>query len=73
MDYAFKYAESNKMEEESAYRYTARDGTCKYSVSKGVFNVRSYTDVSHNSPSQLTSASNMGVVSVAIEADKSIF
>jgi cathepsin L len=28
MDHAFKYAETNKMETESDYKYTARDGTC---------------------------------------------
>merc|ERR1712110_824987 len=53
MDYAFKYAETNEMETESAYKYTARDGTCKYVASKGVFNTKSYHDVSKNSPSQL--------------------
>merc|ERR1712226_1477978 len=53
MDYAFKYAETNEMETESEYKYTARDGTCKFSASKGVFNTKSYHDVSKNSPSQL--------------------
>lgn len=73
MDHAFKYAETNMMELESAYKYTARDGTCKYSASKGVMNTVSYKDVTPRSPSQLMSALNQGVVSIAIEADKTIF
>jgi C1A family cysteine protease len=73
MDFAFKYAESNKMEQESDYRYTARNGVCQYKSAEGVFNTNSYTDVAHNSPSQLQSASSMGVVSIAIEADKQVF
>jgi cathepsin L len=36
MDYAFKYIESNPLELESSYPYTARDGSCSYSKSKGV-------------------------------------
>merc|ERR1711907_51900 len=73
MDFAFKYAESNKMEQEADYRYTARNGVCQYKVNEGVFNTVGYTDVMHNSPSQLMAASNLGVVSIAIEADKRVF
>ena len=45
MDHAFRYAESHKMELESDYRYTARNGNCKASASKGVFEVKGYHDV----------------------------
>jgi len=42
MDYAFKYIESNPLETEGNYPYTARDGSCRYVSSKGVGKVRSY-------------------------------
>jgi len=70
MDNAFKYAETHKMETESDYPYTARTGTCKAESSEGIFEVSSYSDVTHNSASQLMAALNKHVVSVAIEADK---
>jgi len=74
MDFAFKYAETNKMETESEYPYTGRDGTtCKYNMAEGVMNTASYKDVTPRSPTQLMAAIDIGVVSIAIEADKSIF
>merc|ERR1719231_764429 len=45
MDYAFQYIESNPLELESSYPYTARNGVCKYQASKGVGKVKSYKDV----------------------------
>jgi len=35
MDFAFQYAEANKMEAESDYPYTGTDGTCSYAAAKG--------------------------------------
>jgi len=72
MDYAFQYIESNPLELESDYPYTARDGTCKYSKSKGVGTVSNFTDVSHTA-SQLKAAIMKGPTSVAIEADQTAF
>lgn len=65
---AFTYIEKNPLELESDYKYTARDGTCKYVATKGVGKVKSYTDVTPNSPSQLKAAINNGPVSVAVDA-----
>jgi len=43
MESAFKYLESTKgLEVETDYKYTARDGTCKYSESKGIAKVKGY-------------------------------
>ena len=70
MDYAFKYAEKSKMELESDYKYTGRNGACKYEEAKGVFNTQSFADVKPESVTQLQAASQARVVSVAIEADK---
>merc|ERR1712146_878351 len=72
MDYAFQYIESNPLETESDYPYTARDGTCKYETSKGVGKVVGFQDV-QKSADQLKAALMKGPVSVAIEADQMAF
>jgi len=74
MDYAFSFAKSQNVATESSYPYTARDGSCKSSYSTAIpaGGVTGYTDVS-NSASALKSALDNGPVSVAIEADQSVF
>jgi len=72
MDYAFQYIETNPLETESDYPYTARDGSCKYQSSKGVGKVKDFVDVTP-SASQLKAAIAKGPVSVAIEADQFAF
>jgi C1A family cysteine protease len=42
MDYAFQYIETNPLALESAYPYTARQGTCQASQSQGYGKVTSY-------------------------------
>ena len=73
MDFAFKYAEKNKMELESDYPYTGKDGTCQYSATKGKFSNTGYVDVKPNSPSDFMAALANQPVSVAIEADQRAF
>lgn len=74
MDYAFRYVETAPLMTESAYPYTARQGTCQYVASQGKGKVRSYKDVSRDSSgSQLKAALKNGPVSVAIEADQFAF
>jgi C1A family cysteine protease len=58
---------------ESDYGYQAKNGTCEYNSSKVVFKITGYSDVTANSTSQLNAALNKGPVSVAIEADQSVF
>jgi C1A family cysteine protease len=74
MDYAFEFAEGTAIATESSYAYTARDGTCKTSFTTGIPQgaVTGYKDVS-NSASALQSALNTNPVSVAIQADQSVF
>merc|ERR1711957_596388 len=74
MGYGFQYFESHYAMYESSYRYTAKDGTCKYSSSNtsGV-KTSSWSNVSADSPTSMKSALNSHVLSVAIEADKSVF
>ena len=69
MDYAFTYAESTKMETESDYPYTGRDGSC--SAKGGVANVSDFTDVTVNDPTALATALQNGPVSVAVDASLS--
>jgi C1A family cysteine protease len=75
MDRAFGYAESHPLETEADYPYTAKTGlfACKYDKSKGVVDVTTYKDVAHNSPDQLKAALNKQPVSIAIEADQTVF
>merc|ERR1711991_792027 len=74
MDNGFKFAEGTALATESSYAYTARDGTCKSSFTTGIpkGGVTGYKDVS-NSASALRSALQNSPVSVAIEADQSVF
>merc|ERR1711998_103351 len=69
-----EFAEGTSVATESSYAYTARDGTCKSSYSTAIpaGGVTGYKDVS-SSASSLKSALNSGPVSVAIQADQSVF
>jgi C1A family cysteine protease len=63
-------------ESESDYSYTSgtgSSGTCKVDASKGLVNVKSYTNVPANSVAQLKAAITKAPVSVTIEADKTVF
>ena len=71
MDQAFEYIKTHPLANESDYGYTARDGTCSYTSGTG--SISTYTDVTPNSPDQLRAALNTSPVSVAIEADTSVF
>merc|ERR1712080_44130 len=76
MDYAFAYAEKNAICTESSYKYTATDGTCKAStcttgIPKG--GVTGFKDVAADDEQALMDAVAQQPVSIAIEADKSVF
>jgi C1A family cysteine protease len=73
METAFTWAKSQSIATEDSYSYTGRDGSCKSSFttaipSGGVTGYKTAT-----SASQLTSALQNNPVSVAIEADQSVF
>merc|ERR1712176_1730799 len=74
MDYGFQYAEGVAVATESSYPYTARDGSCKSSYTTAIprGGVTGYHDVSA-STSSLQSALVQQPVSVAIQADQSVF
>ena len=73
MALAFMYTERNPLETEGDYPYVAQDAKCAYDKSKGVVGATTYTSVTQNSPDQLKAAIAKGPVSVAIEADKTVF
>jgi xylem cysteine proteinase len=73
MDDAFQYVEAKGIMKESDYSYKGKTGTCKWNSSKVVFKTTGYSDVTANSTTQLKAALNKGPVSVAIEADQSVF
>jgi len=74
MDSAFKYVEAHGLCTESAYPYTARDGTCKSTSCSVSANskIGGYKDVAHNENS-LGAAVDSTPISVAIEADQAAF
>jgi len=77
MDNAFAWVETNGIASESAYPYTSGTGTagtCDASKKANpVAYISGYTDVTSNSQSALQSAVAQQPVSIAIEADRSVF
>jgi len=76
MDYAFEYIESHPLMPEADYPYTGHHSAfskCKYEKSQGVGHVKSYKDVQPKSKEQLMAAVQQQPVSIAVEADKSVF
>jgi hypothetical protein len=72
METAFTWAKSQNIATESSYGYTARDGTCKSSFTTAIPSggVTGYKTANGNG---LTSALQGRPVSVAIQADQSVF
>jgi C1A family cysteine protease len=69
VDYAAQYG----LEQEGDYPYTAKDGTCKFTASKAVKITSGYKAVTPKSSDQLKAALVDTPVSVAIQADQSVF
>jgi C1A family cysteine protease len=71
---AFTYLESHNAYLESAYPYTALDGTCSYNASSASsVIVKDFIQTTPNSATALKAALNQQPVSVSIEADKLVF
>jgi len=73
MDYAFEYIKDHGIAGDSAYEYTAMDGTCKRSLYSREVNLTSFEDVDDGDVEKLKEAIAEGPVSVAIEADSYVF
>ena len=75
MDNAFKYIVKTPLETEAEYPYTAKTGVfdrCK-AKGAGVGHITGFKDVKAGSVDDFKAALMLGPVSVAIEADKSVF
>jgi len=73
MDYAFQYVIKNRgIAAEKDYPYTARDGTCKKGIASAS-TISAFKDVPSKNEGELLKAVNLGPVSIAVEADKSVF
>ena len=71
---AYAYFEAHTTMQEADYPYLASDGhLCSYKEAKGVVQVTDYTRVTAGSASQLKAAIQKQPVSVAVEADHTIF
>jgi len=75
MDNAFKFAEKNALCTEASYPYKAKKGICKKKCTVGIpkGGVIGFKDVAKDSKQALMSAVAQQPVSIAIEADKSVF
>jgi cathepsin L len=75
MDNAFQYIISNPgIDTEASYKYTAKDGSCKFKAQNVGATLSSFVDVKEGSETSLQSAvQKVGPVSVAIDASHSSF
>jgi len=75
MDSAFQYIIANSgIDTETSYKYTARDGTCKFNKANVGATMTSFKDVQSKSEPALQNAiSSLGPISVAIDASHSSF
>jgi cathepsin L len=73
MDYAFQWViKHGGIATETAYPYKARDGQCQTTVASSS-KISSFKDVPSKNEAELMKAVNLGPVSIAVEADKSVF
>lgn len=74
MDQAFQYIITNKgLCTEASYPYTGADGTCASSSCKSAGTLSSFHDVTPNDENALKTAAAQQPVSVAVEADQTVF
>jgi len=73
MDYGFEYAKAKGLCKESSYAYKGVDGTCQASSCESAVTISGYTDVTPDSEDAMMQAVARQPVSVAIEADRSVF
>ncbi|XP_044262268.1 procathepsin L-like [Tribolium madens] len=73
MDSAFEYIQDFGIMSESAYPYTAKDGTCRYDASQSVTSISAYYDLPPEDEVSLqTAVANYGPIAVAIDATEGL-
>ena len=71
---AFRYLKKHSIETEQAYRYTGRDGKCKYDESKATgVKVGTWKKVKKNNGSELTKAIVKAPIAVSVDASGPAF
>jgi len=70
---AFKYAKGQAIEQESAYPYKKKQGSCRAGPGNGLVKVKSYTKVTSQSPSAMKSAIAKGPVTVNVASSADVF
>jgi len=73
MDKALSYTIKNPVESEKDYPYVAVGQKCKYVKSKGIVSAKTVYNVAKNNNAQLKAAVAKGPVTVAIEADQTVY
>lgn len=68
MDFAFTYFETHGVELASDYKYTARQGKCKYDESKTVTKVKSYNDIGQSTEEIKKALTSEGPIAIAVDA-----
>jgi len=69
MNSAFKYlSETAGLERTADYKYTAKDGKCKYDAKKAVVKVKSFEDINSNEEQIKQALSSHGPLAVAVDA-----
>jgi len=71
--WALEYTAAKGIELESAYPYTAADGTCKYSQAKVQYQNKGYANVTKNNEVAMATALVQQPISVCVEADQNVF
>jgi len=71
--WAFQYAEKTKIELESDYGYTGRDGKCKAKKAKETVGVKKYSVVPKKSVAQIKAAVDKQPTCVSVDASGSVF
>lgn len=72
-EYAMKYLEGSKQEQEKDYPYQGTDNPCRFKPEEGMVIVEKIHDVPEGSVKQLQAAIARGPTSVTIEADTLVF
>ena len=73
MEYAFEYVSSNGLCKEEDYPYEGVDGECRSSQCESAVSIAGYENVPENDGEALKRAVSQAPVSVAIEADSTVF
>lgn len=73
MTNSFNYLKTALSENRADYPFTGNTQSCAYNAAHGVVSTTGYTDIATNDPDAHIAALENGPISVAVEADSSVF